>query len=92
MKYLPKVTSYVEAMQYPGLRELKDANEVLCWLDSLGITHRHDGGLIIDHPEDGDLPIPIDNWIIYSPWSRRVWTRTPKQFDEIYEAYEEVPA
>jgi hypothetical protein len=53
----------VEAMQYPGMRELAEARPVLEWLDSHGVQHRHDGGLIIRTLEGEHLASPGD-WII----------------------------
>ncbi len=53
----------IEAMQYPGLRELADAQKVLAWLDAHGVQHRHEGGLIIQTLEGEHRADPGD-WII----------------------------
>ena len=37
----------VEAMEYPGMRELVDATMVLAWLDENKVNHHHNNGLVI---------------------------------------------
>lgn len=62
MKYRKKPV-IVEAMQYPGMRELNDATKVLAWLDEHGVIHRHDAGLIIVTLE-GNMQADPGDWII----------------------------
>lgn len=53
----------IEAMLYPGLRELADALPVLAWLDAHGVKHVHDKGLVIQTLE-GDMRADPGDWVI----------------------------
>ena len=53
----------IEAMLYPGLRELHEALPVLNWLDENGVNHTHEGGLLI-HTLEGDMLAMPGDYII----------------------------
>jgi hypothetical protein len=53
----------IEAMRYPGLRELREAKVVLDWLDENGVDHHHPGELRIRTLE-GEMTVSPGDWII----------------------------
>lgn len=83
MKYRRKPVE-VEAMKYPGLRELAEAKTVLDWLDQEGGAHQHAAvGLMIvtdwgwSHVRPGD-------WVVKQADGEFVVSR-PDEFAATYE-------
>jgi hypothetical protein len=74
----------IEAMLYPGLREMADARPVLEWLDAHGVANRHDGGLIIETLE-GDMRADPGDWIIRGV-KGEFYPCKPDIFEATYEA------
>jgi hypothetical protein len=74
----------IEAMQYPGLRELADARRVFEWLDAHGAEHSHgDGGMLI-HTLEGMMLARPGDWIIRGV-KGEFYPCKPDIFDATYE-------
>lgn len=73
----------IEAMLYPGVRELNDALEVFRWLEEHGQAHHHDGGLVIETLE-GDMKASPGDWIIRGVQGE-FYPCKPDIFDATYE-------
>lgn len=83
MSYYRKKPVVIEAMRYPGLREMAEASLVLAWLDEHGVQHRHDKGLIIPTLE-GDHRADPGDWIIKGVQGE-FYPCKPDIFDATYE-------
>lgn len=78
----------VEAMQYPGLRELDEALEVIRWIRSNGGKERQSGGLLIKTLH-GEARVDPGDWVIRGPQGD-FWPCKPDIFEDSYEQFGEV--
>lgn len=77
----------IEAMQYPGVRELKDAEKVFQWLDSFGVKHRHTNDGVLLPTLEGDMTASPGDWIIRGVQGE-FYPCKPDIFEESYEPVE----
>jgi len=73
----------IEAMQYPGMRELADAAVVFAWLDKNNVIHRHNRGFVIEREKFEMLVLPGD-WIIKNS-EGKFYPCKPDIFNTTYE-------
>jgi len=78
----------VEAVQYPGLRELEEALAVVRWIEANGVKTKQRGGLIICTLE-GEMRADPDDWIIKGIQGE-MYPCKPDIFEQTYEPCGEI--